>query len=305
MRRRILMTGATGFLGRYLSAHLTAAGDEVIALLRSRQSTGSLSWDAGISTLDPGTVSGFDAVVHLSGEPIVGRWTPGKRKRIYDSRVRSTAALAAAIAASALPPRVFLCASGVGFYGARNAEIVEEATAQGAGFLADVCGQWEEAARRAAKTSRVALMRLGVVLSQRGGVLGSLLPLYRLGLGGAPGDGAQYVSWIAIGDLANAVEHLLSREDLVGPVNFVAPHPVAARELSNWIGKVIGRPAFLRQPAWLIRGVLGRQSADETLLGSLRVEPKRLLETGFSYRCAALPEKLSELDDASGPARDG
>jgi uncharacterized protein len=299
LQRRILITGANGLLGKYLSARLTANGNEVVALRRGPQSAGALHWDAGISPLDPGVVSGFDAVIHLSGEPVIGRWTQGKKARILDSRVRSTAALATAIAQSTVPPRVFVCASGVGFYGFRNDAIVDETTAQGGGFLAEVCRNWEEAARSAARTSRVVSVRLGVVLSSRGGMLGSLLPLFRLWLGGTPGDGSQYVSWIALCDVANAVQHVLSTENLAGPVNFVAPQPVTAGDLSRWIGKVAGRPAWLPQPAWAMRAALGREAADETILSSLRVHPARLLETGFRYRCPGLPASLPELDDPS------
>jgi uncharacterized protein len=210
------MTGAHGLLGKYLSAFLIAGGDEVVALRRGTQTDVSLHWDAGITPLAPATVSGFDAVIHLSGEPVVGRWTQAKKKRIYDSRIRSTEALADAIAGAPLPPKVFLCASGVGFYGTHRDQMADEDTEQGGGYLADVCCHWEKAARRAAITSRVVSMRLGVVLSARGGILGTLLPLYRLALGGPPGDGTQSVSWIALSDVAYAVQHVLSTEDLSG-----------------------------------------------------------------------------------------
>jgi uncharacterized protein len=294
--QRILITGARGFLGACLSQALSLEGAEVVPLLRGTHSSTALTWDAGITPLPPQLVSGFDAVIHLSGEPIVGLWTQAKKQRIWDSRIQSTRALTAAMLAVDRPPKVFLCASGTGFYGDQGDRLVDEDDPQGTGFLAEVCTAWEEAACSAATVARVVHLRLGAVLSTRGGGLAPLSLLYRLGLGGTLGTGQQFISWIALKDVANAVRFLLREDALHGPINLASPNAVTARAFSDWLARATHKPALLPKPAWLMRSVLGREAANEIVLSGVRAQPARLLDAGFSFACPELPPSLPGLE---------
>ena len=242
--------------------------------------------------LDPAFVSCFDVVVHLAGEPVAGRWTAEKKRRITDSRVRGTRTLASALAAAEHPPAVFLCASGINFYGNTGDRAVDEDSPRGEGFLAEVCKGWEAACAPLERVSRVVHMRIGVVLAREGGTLAMLLPLYRLRLGGTVGGGHGYVSWIALSDLIRGMQYTMESANLRGAVNFVAPEPVTGRQLTKALSEAVGRPANLRVPAWAMRLVMG-EMADETVLGSVRALPKRLLEGGFQFKDASIGAALA------------
>jgi len=250
-------------------------------------------WDPESGALDSSALAGVDAVVHLAGESVAGgRWTEAKKRRIRSSRVDGTRGLAASLARLERPPRVLVSASAVGYYGDRGAELLREGSAPGTGFLAEVCQEWETATEPAARARiRVVRLRIGMVVSRRGGALAAMLTPFRLGAGGPVGGGAQWVSWIAIDDLVAAILHALDTASLAGAVNAVAPEPVQNRELARTLGRVLGRPALLPLPAFAARLLLG-QMADELLLASARVEPARLQATGFAFRHPTLEDAL-------------
>ncbi len=290
--RRILVSGSSGLIGRRVVAECRAAGDEVFRLVRKAEpAPDAVLWNPGQSP-DPASVSGFDVVIHLAGEPVAGRWTAEKKRRITDSRVEGTATLASALATAKHPPAVFLCASGINFYGNTGDTVVDEDSPRGEGFLAEVCKGWEAACVPLERISRVVHVRIGVVLAAEGGTLAMLLPLYRLGLGGTVGGGRGYVSWISLDDLVRGMQYTIESANLRGAVNFVAPDPVTGRELTKAFSKAVGRPAIVPVPAWAMRLVMG-EMADETVLGSVRALPKRLLEGGFKFKDAHLGAALA------------
>ena len=289
--QRVLVSGASGLVGRRLMAERRAAGDTVVALVRrAANGGGEIRWNPGVDALDPAAVSGFDAVVHLAGEPVLGLWTPAKKRRILKSRVEGTRTLVEALAQTARPPAVFLCASGINFYGGAREGLVDEDSVAGSGFLAGVCEAWEAACDPLRAVTRVVNLRIGVVLAREGGTLAAMLPIFRLGLGGPVGGGRGYVSWITLTDLVRAVDFLV-REELHGAVNLVSPEPVTGRELAMAMGAALGRPAVLPVPAWVVRVGLG-EFGKETVLGSVRAVPRRLLESGFVFQDAGIAEAL-------------
>jgi uncharacterized protein (TIGR01777 family) len=289
--RRILISGSSGLIGRAVVASRQRAGDVVVPLVRAKGIADALLWSPGSGRLDPALVSGFDTVIHLAGEPVVGLWTAAKRRRIMESRVLGTAELATALASAALPPRLFLSASGINFYGNRGDTVLDETAPSGQGFLAEVCKAWEAASQPLINRSRIVHLRIGVVLASRGGVLPQLLPLFRIGLGAIVGDGEGYVSWIALEDLVRVIDHLIEASAIDGPVNVVAPEPVTSEAFNRAIGKAVDSKVRLRLPAWPLRLLLG-QVADETILGSVRAIPGRLLNNGFRFRRDSLEEAL-------------
>ena len=298
MKRRVLVSGASGLIGSALLPVLTSAGFEVVRLTRARTvGAGEVSWDPD-QALSPEPVSGFDAVVHLAGESIVGRWTAAKKKRILESRVGPTVRLSKALALAPQPPRVLVTASAVGYYGNRGGEVLREESAPGSGFLADVCRQWEDAAEPAAQAGiRTVHVRFGLVLSSRGGALAKMLLPFRLGLGGRVGDGRQWWSWIHIDDVAGAILHTLKTE-LSGPVNVVGPNPATNAEFTKVLGSVLTRPTIFPMPAFAARLFFG-EMGDELLLASQRVEPAKLAGSGYRFEFEDLKQSLTKLLAAS------
>ncbi|MCA8957119.1 MAG: TIGR01777 family oxidoreductase [Planctomycetes bacterium] len=285
---RIAISGSSGMVGSALMRTLLESGHDSVPLRRSAQPDGSPSLDlAPIRT-------GCDAVVHLAGENIAaGRWTAARKRRIADSRIVLTRRLATDLAALATPPAALVCASAVGFYGDRGSAALDEQQPAGTGFLADVCEGWEAAADPARQAGiRVVHLRIGVVLSSTGGLLGRLRSLFRFGLGGRLGSGEQWMSWIHLTDLVRVVEFALERGDLVGALNAVSPNPVTNREFTRALGQWVHRPTLLHAPAFALRALLG-EMADELMLASTRVVPARLSESGFRF---ALPELRAALD---------
>jgi len=294
----VAVTGASGLVGSALVTGLTSAGHRVVRVVRGAGAASVAGqrlarWDPASGALEPSALAGADAVVHLAGESVAGgRWTEAKKRRIRSSRVDVTRRLAEALLRLERPPRLLVSASAVGYYGDRGSEILREDSAPGPGFLAEVCREWEAATDPAARAGiRVVRLRIGMVLSRRGGALGAMLTPFRLGAGGPVGSGVQWVSWIAIDDLVGAILHALATESLAGPVNAVAPEPVTNRELARTLGRVLRRPALLPLPAVAARLLFG-QMADELLLASARVEPARLRATGFTFRHARLEDAL-------------
>lgn len=279
---KIVVSGATGLIGSALVPRLVAEGHEVVALVRRP------AWD--LASLD-----GADAVVHLAGENVFGRWTAAKKQRIRDSRVRGTRVVSEAIAVLARRPSVLLAASAIGYYGNRGDELLTEERAPGDDFLAHVARDWEAATAPAARAGvRVVNLRFGVVLTPGAGALGKMLPAFRLGLGGPVGNGSQYLSWIALDDLLAAILHALATSSLAGPVNVTAPEPVTNREFAKTLGHVLGRPAVLPVPAFALRLAFGADGA-EMLLSGQRVLPARLLASGFRFRFGTLEPALRDL----------
>ena len=299
---RVLISGARGLIGSALLPWLRAAGHETSVLTRRVAGPGEVGWDPAGGRLDARAIEGFDAVVHLAGEPLAARWTPARKALIRESRVAGTRLLAQRLADLERPPRVLVSVSAIGFYGDRGDEVLDEASPPGVGFLPEVCRAWEEAASPAAAGGiRVVHPRLGLVLTTRGGVLTRLLPLFRLGLGGALGDGSAWWSWVVLEDVIAVLDRALADEGLVGPVNVVAPGPVTNRTFTRALGRVLGRPALLSVPAPALRALFG-EMADGAMLASARVTPARLQVAGYSFRFPGLEPALRHLLAGGGEA---
>jgi hypothetical protein len=284
---RVLVSGSSGLVGQTLLPHLAAEGHEVVRLVRRPPPLGPLeiAWDPVAGRIDAAALDGIDAAVHLSGESIAaGRWTDSRKQLLRDSRIGSTRLLAESLARAARKPRVLVVASATGYYGNRGDAALEESAAPGDGFVSGLCRDWEAAAAPAAQAGiRVANLRIGVVLSAAGGALPALLPLFRLGLGGPLGTGRQYFPWIALDDLVRVVDFVLGNDALHGAVNATAPTQVTNAEFTRALARALRRPAVLVVPAFVLRLVLG-PFADEGLLASQRVVPRRLLGAGFAFR---------------------
>lgn len=293
---QIALSGSTGFLGGFLAHRLQAAGHVVRPLTRPGprpRPAGAIAWDPEGGAFDPGVLADIDAVIHLAAEPIGQRWTRDRKRRIRESRVRGTEAIARAIAASRKAGMVFLSASAVGIYGDRGDEVLDERSGTGQDFLARVAAEWERATDPARDAgARVVLLRTGLVLAEDGGALARMLPVFRLGAGGPLGSGRQWMSWIAREDFGRAVLFLLGAPEAAGPFNLVAPHPARNAEFSRVLGSVLHRPALVPVPAVALRLAFG-EMADLTLLASQRALPRRLGEFGFQFRCPLLADALA------------
>jgi uncharacterized protein (TIGR01777 family) len=293
---RILVTGASGLVGSALVPYLTTGGHTVVRLGRGGGGADTIQWDPAAGAIERAALEGFDAVVHLAGESVSGgRWTTEKKARIRDSRRDGTRVLVDALVGLARPPKVLVSASAIGVYGDRGNEVLREDSAPGGGFLADVCKVWEAATAPAATHGiRVVNLRLGVVLSAAGGALATMLPPFLLGVGGSVGDGGQFMSWIALDDVLDAILFALTTPTLTGPVNAVAPHPATNADFATTLARVLGRPALLPLPAAAVRLLFG-EMGDALLLASTRVEPGRLAAAGFSFRHPELEPALRHL----------
>ncbi|HLZ46234.1 MAG TPA: TIGR01777 family oxidoreductase [Gemmatimonadales bacterium] len=294
---KIVVSGSTGLIGTPLLQALARRGHEVVPLVRRRPAAGehALAWDPERGTIDRAGLEGVDAVIHLAGENVFGRWSPAKKQRIHDSRVTGTRLLCDALAGLRARPAALLAASAIGYYGDRGDETLNEQSAAGEDFLAHVARDWEAATGAAARAGiRVVNMRIGVVLTTRGGALAKMLPAFRIGLGGPIGSGNQYVSWIALDDIVNAMLYLLDNVRFVGPVNLTAPAPVKNRDFAKTLGKVLGRPAVVTVPAFALRMAFGTEGA-AMLTSGQRVLPARLLSSGFGFACRELEPALRAL----------
>ena len=295
---KILISGSHGLVGSALIKSLTANGHEVIRLVRHARAVGSpeIEWQPDKGLIDKEHLEGLDAVVHLAGENIAeGRWTDEKKRAIRESRVKGTALLSETLATLHHPPAVFLSASAIGYYGDRGDELLTESSAPGNDFLADVCQQWEKAtAPVAEKGIRTVLARFGIILAEHGGALAKMLTPFRMGIGGRVGDGKQWMSWIALDDVAGAIQFMLHDAAVNGPVNFVAPIPVTNAEFTKTLGSVLSRPTFLPVPAFGVRLAFG-EMADALLLASQKVEPEVLKSRGFSFTLPRLEFALKHI----------
>lgn len=290
---RMIVTGASGLVGTEFGQLASSQGHEIIPAVRRRQQSG-VYWNVAEQTCDTEGFEGIDAVVHLAGENIAeGRWNDAKKKRIRESRVEGTKLIASTLASLQEKPAAFVCASAIGYYGNRGDERMTENSSPGEGFLADVCREWESATKVAADAGiRTVQGRIGVVLSEKGGALKQMLTPFKMGVGGTIGSGNQYMSWIAIQDLARALLHCVTDSSLNGPVNLVAPQPVTNREFTKTLGGVLKRPTIFPVPAFAAKLAFG-QMADDLLLSSTRVLPERLTDAGFQFEYGDIKEALS------------
>ncbi len=301
---KIVLSGASGMLGTALLGALRVRGTPLVRLVRTQirgeataeSGQSMLHWDPAATPAigNPAALEGFAAAVHLSGASVAGhRWTPAYKQEVAASRVDSTRALATVLAGLKRPPRTLVVASAVGIYGDRGDELLDESSAPGTGFLAEVCQRWEEAALPAEEAGiRVVHARFGVVLGRGPGALEKMLPVFRLGLGGRLGSGRQWMSWISVDDVVGAIQFALETEALAGAVNFVSANPVTNAEFTRVLGRVLHRPAVLPVPAFALRLAFG-EMADEALLASALVAPAKLIAAGFRFAHPGLEDALA------------
>lgn len=291
---RVAIAGASGLVGSALAEFLRQGGNEVLTLVRRppRPDAHEIGWDPAAGRIDANALEGLDAVVHLGGRSIFTRWTARRKAEIHASRIDSTALLSTGLAGLAQRPRVFVCASAIGYYGHRGDEELTEDSPPGAGFLPELCQAWEAACQPARQAGiRVVNLRLGLVISRHGGALRAMLPAFRFGLGGVVGNGRQYWSWILLDDLVRVVDFALRSEALCGPVNAVAPTPVTCRQFTRTLARVVRRPALVPLPGLVVRALLGEMGR-ALLLTSARVRPGRLQAAGFTFQYPELEAAL-------------
>jgi len=297
---RIAVGGSTGMVGSELVSFLTTGGHDVVRLTRGNAAAtddvSSVAWDPAAGTIDADALEGCHAVVHLGGHNIAhGRWTDRMKRLIRDSRVDSTTLLARTLAELKNPPEVFVCASAIGYYGDRGGELMTEDSPPGPSFLSRTCVEWEEATQAARDAGiRVVNLRIGVVLSPKGGALKKMLTPFKLGGGGVVGNGRQWMSWIALDELPRIVQHCIETETLSGPVNAGAPGVVDNRTFTKSLGGVLRRPTIFPLPAFVVRTIFG-EMGDELLLGSTKVEPTRLETSGYEFAYPTLEPALRHL----------
>lgn len=290
---KIAIAGASGLIGSAFIKSVEEDGAEVTRLVRSSPRAGEIEWHPNQDAIDPGKLEGFDAIVNLAGENVAeGRWSDEKKKKIHDSRVNGTHLISEAIAKVEAKPRVFLCASATGIYGDRPDETLNEQSDSGGGFLAGVCREWEKATEPAAKAGvRVVNMRFGPVLAAHGGMMEKMLTPFKMGLGGKIGSGKQYISWVSIDDVVGAMKLALKNEAIRGPLNVVSPNPVTNEQFTKALGEALSRPTMMAVPAFAARLAFG-EMADEMLLASQRVLPKKLTDAAFQFEYPRLEDAL-------------
>lgn len=299
---KALLTGATGLIGKHLVTRLTEPRVLARDPERARSELGiteALAWDSARAV--PGeALDGVDVVFHLAGEPIAGgRLTAARKRSVRDSRVLGTRNMVAAIRAARRRPRVLVCASAIGFYGSRGDEELTEQSERGAGFLAEICADWEREARAAGSLGvRVVCARMGVVLAREGGALASMRPAFRLGLGGPLGSGQQWMSWVHVDDVVGLLLHAAERAHVEGPLNVTAPHPERNIDFARALGRAMHRPAWLRAPAAALRLALGDMA--DVVMASQRVIPAKAEATGYRFRFETIDAALADLINPAG-----
>ncbi|MBI5417064.1 TIGR01777 family protein [Candidatus Poribacteria bacterium] len=293
---KILISGSSGLIGSALVEYLNANGHTVGRLLRNNLSKNSPSWDTEKGIISPGDFIDFDVFINLAGENISnGRWTQAKKTMILNSRVNGTKIISDFLAKSEHKPRVFISGSATGFYGDRGDELMDENKNQGTGFLSNVCKQWEDATASAVEAGiRVVNIRTGMVLSSSGGALEKMILPFKMGLGGTIGNGKQYMSWISIDDLVEIIQFIISKDLINGPVNLVSPCSITNYEFTKILGDVLNRPTIFPLPAFIAQTIFG-EMADELLLSSNRVIPKKLIDAGYKFKHSDLKNTLQYL----------
>ncbi|MBK8465013.1 MAG: TIGR01777 family protein [Chloracidobacterium sp.] len=294
---KILITGASGLIGKALQRSFSAKGYEMLLATRKESSDEQhVQWSVEDGFTDPEKLEGVDVVVHLAGETVSGfRWTDEKKKAIRDSRILGTRNVVDAISKLANKPKVLIAASAIGFYGERGDEEVTESSVGGDNFLAEVGKAWETESRRAEDAGiRTVLLRTGIVLSKDGGALATMLTPFKLGVGGVVGSGKQWMSWISLDDEVDVINFAIENENLRGAINAVSPNPVTNEEFTRTLGEVLYRPTFLPLPEFAVSMIFG-EMGDALLLASTKVLPKRLEEAGFEFK---YPELKSAIEHA-------
>ncbi|HMP90022.1 MAG TPA: TIGR01777 family oxidoreductase [Kiritimatiellia bacterium] len=294
---KVLVTGSNGLIGRELVTRLTGAGHFVVRMVRDNpdRARGDIMWDPVTGHIERASMIGLDAVIHLAGESILGLWTKAKLERIHKSRVVATGYLAEALASLSPRPKTLISASAVGYYGDRDDERLTEESPAGKGYLPQLCREWEDATAIARNSGiRVVNTRIGIVLSSRGGALASMLPPFKMGIGGTIGLGRHYMSWITLDDLVDAMIYILENEKVTGPANLTSPQPVTNKEFTKTLGRVLRRPTILPVPSPILKLLPGNM-ANETFLSSARVEPAKLIRAGFKFQNPDLENALQAL----------
>lgn len=293
--QNIVMSGASGVLGDYLTSYLKTQGHNVVSMVRKGKDDSNIAWNTENGAFSS-CLSCSDVVLHLAGEPIgEGKWTDDKKRSIVRSRVEGTRQIAEQIAKLKRPPHTLICASAIGFYGDQGDQDLTESDFKGDDFISEVCDAWEKAAAPAIEAGiRVVFLRIGVVLTPTGGALNKLMLPFQLGAGFTIGSGKQYISWILPDDVAGIIQHVISHTEINGAVNVTTPNPVTHSELSINLAKVLKRPLWFRIPEWLILKVFG-QMGKETLLSSAKVLPSILIKTGYNFKYPTLYEALSHI----------
>jgi uncharacterized protein (TIGR01777 family) len=293
----IVVSGSHGLVGSSLLFYMISKGHQLKSLVRQTPTHPSqIYWNPPEQGPEPHLLEGIDTVVHLAGEGIAsGRWTESKKRAIRDSRVLGTRVLAETLASLTKPPKVFVCASAIGYYGDQGTDSLTEQSPIGQGFLAEVCKAWEAAtAPMTQKGIRVVHLRFGIILSPKGGALAQMLLPFKMGVGGRLGSGSQYMSWIALDDALGAIAFALDTASVIGPVNVVAPNPVTNAEFTKTLGQVLHRPTVFPMPAFAARLAFG-EMADALLLSSTRVQPAALSQAGYHFQYPKLEDALQHL----------
>lgn len=294
---KVAIAGSTGFIGEALVQTLAQHGHQPVRLVRrrNRPDEPTIYWNPAQNDIEPGALDGVDAVVCLSGENIAGRWSEQKKKNILESRVNTASLLANEMASMADPPKVFLCASAIGYYGDRGDERLDESSGKGTGFLADVCEAWESATEPAVDSGvRTVTTRWGVVLDPTGGMLKQIAPVFKAGLGGVIGSGKQYMSWIALEDAVRIIMFALENQTLNGVLNGTAPDPVTNRAFTKALGRALHRPTILPVPAMAVKLALG-EAGENLALASTRAVPARLQSAGFQFNRPEIDSALQGM----------
>ena len=289
----ILITGGSGLIGSAVVEHFVNEGHTIFSLQRNKSSETEGFWNFGRLN-EYGADTSIDVVIHLAGENIAaGRWTKRKKALILESRVKGTNELVSFLTNQDQKPKLFLCASAIGYYGNRGDTVLIESSETGDNFVAEVCRKWEQAAKGAEKSGiRVVSARIGMVLSGQGGTLGTMLPSFKLGIAGIVGSGTQFVSWVDIRDIVSMIQFVIEETAISGPVNFVSPHPATNKEFTKTLGRILNRPTVMKMPAFAAKAVFG-QMGSELVLSSTRVIPKLLLDKGYHFVAPRLEESLS------------
>lgn len=292
---KILISGASGLIGQEIASLLSAQGHKILQLHRNTTSKYPY-WNIEKKIINLGKEVEIDIVINLAGENIVqGRWTSEKKKRILKSRVDGTKLISEYFSKLPYKPKVLISGSAIGYYGNRNAQSIDETSAKGTGFLSDVCNEWEMATKIATNSGiRVANIRLGIVLSSTAGALTKMLTPFKAGLGGVIGNGKQYMSWITVNDVAQIITHIINTEKLQGPVNIVSPNPVTNYQFTKILAQILHRPSLFLLPAFLAKIIFG-EMANELLLTSTKVQPQKLLQSGYSFKDPTLKIALKKL----------
>ncbi len=289
---KVILTGASGFIGSALLSYLEKRGNQVIALSR-RVRKGMHYWNPETKEIDSSLLEGAEVVINLAGESILGKWTENKKAKIRKSRLQPALFMTETLLRLSHPPKLYIGASGVGYYGDCGEKELTEGAPLGQGFVAELCHEWESSPQKLSESGvRVVSARFGAVFGRKGGAFQKMVTPFRLGLGGVFGSGKQLVSWIALQDLVRAIEHVIHTPSLSGPINFVSPFSTTNYALTKTLGQLVHRPTLFSLPKWFLQWIFGEGS--QFFLWSQNVKPKTLLESGFSFHYPKIEDALKK-----------